>query len=197
MNTFDYRKALVEAEYESLLRRPNVALEGNGVYERYKYPIVTSATIPPFWKYDYNRATNPCFMERIGINATLNSGAIKWNGKYVIVVRVEGNDRKSFFAVAESDNGIDGFRFWNHPITMPESDVPATNIYDMRLTRHEDGWITVSSAWSVMTTPNPTTSPQPLPHAASREPETLWNGSACRTSSQRASSAMSCSIRSS
>lgn len=141
MNTFDYRKALVEAEYESLLRRPNVALEGNGVYERYKYPIVTSATIPPFWKYDYNRATNPCFMERIGINATLNSGAIKWNGKYVIVVRVEGNDRKSFFAVAESDNGIDGFRFWNHPITMPESDVPATNIYDMRLTRHEDGWI--------------------------------------------------------
>lgn len=110
MNTFDYRKALVEAEYESLLRRPNVALEGNGVYERYKYPIVTSATIPPFWKYDYNRATNPCFMERIGINATLNSGTIKWNGKYVIVVRVEGNDRKSFFAVAESDNGIDGFR---------------------------------------------------------------------------------------
>ena len=141
MNNFEYRKNLVEARYEALLRRKNVKIEGNGIFERYEYPIITAESIPPFWKYDYNPATNPYFMERIGVNATLNSGAIKINGKYLVVVRVEGYDRKSFFAVAESDNGIDGFRFWERPITMPESDVPATNIYDMRLTRHEDGWI--------------------------------------------------------
>lgn len=141
MDNFEYRKTLIESEYESLLKRKNIKIEGNGVYERYKYPVVTSATIPPYWKYDYNRETNPWFMERIGVNATMNSGAIKLDGKYVIVVRVEGYDRKSFFAVAESDNGIDGFRFWPHPIVMPETENPGTNIYDMRLTRHEDGWI--------------------------------------------------------
>ncbi len=141
MLDFDQRKALVEKEYEALVTQPNEAVEGNGIFCRYKNPVITAAMVPPFWKYDYNRATNPFFMERIGVNATLNSGAIKWNGKYVLVVRVEGSDRKSFFAVAESPNGIDSFRFWDHPITMPEDDIPGVNIYDMRLTRHEDGWI--------------------------------------------------------
>lgn len=141
MMTFEERKAFVEKEYEALVTAKNEIIEGNGVYYRYKNPVITAAMIPPFWKYDYNKATNPFFEERIGVNATLNSGAIKFNGKYVLVVRVEGADRKSFFAVAESPDGIDNFRFWDHPITMPETDNPATNIYDMRLTRHEDGWI--------------------------------------------------------
>lgn len=141
MMTFEERKAFVEKEYEALVTAKNEIIEGNGVYCRYMNPVITAAMIPPFWKYDYNKATNPFFEERIGVNATLNSGAIKFNDKYVLVVRVEGADRKSFFAVAESPNGIDNFRFWDHPITMPETDNPATNIYDMRLTRHEDGWI--------------------------------------------------------
>lgn len=141
MMTFEERKAFVEKEYESLVTAKNEVIEGNGIYCRYKNPVITAGMVPPFWKYDYNKTTNPFFEERIGVNATLNSGAIKFNGKYVLVVRVEGADRKSFFAVAESPNGIDNFRFWDHPITMPETDNPATNIYDMRLTRHEDGWI--------------------------------------------------------
>lgn len=141
MMTFEERKAFVEKEYEALVTAKNEIIEGNGVYCRYKNPVITAGMIPPFWKYDYNKATNPFFEERIGVNATLNSGAIKFNDKYVLVVRVEGADRKSFFAVAESPDGIDNFRFWDHPITMPETDNPATNIYDMRLTRHEDGWI--------------------------------------------------------
>lgn len=141
MMTFEERKAFVEKEYEALVTAKNEVIEGNGVYCRYKNPVITAGMIPPFWRYDYNKTTNPFFEERIGVNATLNSGAIKFNGKYVLVVRVEGADRKSFFAVAESPDGIDNFRFWDHPITMPETDNPATNIYDMRLTRHEDGWI--------------------------------------------------------
>jgi hypothetical protein len=141
MNTFENRKALVEAEFESLVTRPNRAIEGNGVYERYENPVVTPGMIPLTWRYDFNPATNPYFMERIGVNATLNAGAMKWNGKYLLVVRVEGYDRKSFFAVAESPNGIDNFRFWDRPVTLPEDVVPATNVYDMRLTAHEDGYI--------------------------------------------------------
>lgn len=141
MNIFEYRKGLVLGRYEELITRPNVAIEGNGIFERYENPVVTAEMVPPYWKYDFNEATNPYFMERIGCNATLNSGAIKWGENYVIVVRVEGCDRKSFFAVAESPNGIDNFRFWPHPITLPDTDNPATNVYDMRLTRHEDGWI--------------------------------------------------------
>lgn len=139
--TFDDRKKMVETAYERLVTRPNRPIPGNGVYERYENPVLTAAMIPPFWKYDYDEAANPYFMERIGINATLNSGAIKWNGKYVLMVRVEGNDRKSFFALAESPDGVDNFRFLDHPITMPEDDDPATNIYDMRLTAHEDGYV--------------------------------------------------------
>ncbi|MEZ3551891.1 MAG: glycosidase [Muribaculaceae bacterium] len=141
MNTFEYRKNLVLARYEELVTRPNTPLEGNGVYERYKNPVITAEMVPPMWRYDFNPSTNPYFMERIGVNATLNSGAMKWNGKYLLVVRVEGYDRKSFFAVAESPNGIDNFRFWDRPVTLPDDVVPATNVYDMRLTAHEDGYI--------------------------------------------------------
>jgi 4-O-beta-D-mannosyl-D-glucose phosphorylase len=141
MMNFEQRKALVIARHEELINRPNTPLEGNGIFRRYVNPVVIADMAPLEWRYDFNPATNPFFMERIGINATLNAGAIKWNGKYVMVVRVEGNDRKSFFAVAESPNGVDSFRFWPRPITMPEDEVPGTNIYDMRLTQHEDGWI--------------------------------------------------------
>lgn len=137
---FDERKALVEGRYEALVNRVNRPIEGNGIFERYENPILTAEMVPPTWRYDYNPDTNPFFMERIGVNAVLNSGAIKWHGKYVLVVRVEGADRKSFFALAESPNGIDHFRFVA-PITMPEDENPATNVYDMRLTQHEDGWV--------------------------------------------------------
>lgn len=141
-NIFEYRKTLIESRYEELVRRPNIAIEGNGIYTRYEHPVLTAEMVPPFWKYDYDPERNPYFMERIGVNATLNSGAMKLNGKYVLVVRVEGMDRKSFFAVAESPNGIDNFRFRKRPITMPDLDGNiTTNIYDMRLTQHEDGWI--------------------------------------------------------
>ncbi|MDE5682714.1 MAG: glycosidase [Muribaculaceae bacterium] len=141
MNIFEHRKKLVLDRYEELIARPNEAIEGNGIYCRYKNPVITAEMVPPTWKYDFNPATNPFFMERIGVNATLNSGAIKWNGKYLLIVRVEGNDRKSFFAVAESPNGIDNFRFWERPVTMPDTDNIGTNVYDMRLTAHEDGYI--------------------------------------------------------
>lgn len=138
---FDQRKQFVTERYESLLSRKNEPVEGNGVYRRYKNPVITADMAPLTWRYDFDPATNPYFMERIGVNATLNSGAMKWNGKYLLVVRVEGADRKSFFAVAESPNGVDNFRFWERPITLPDTDDPATNVYDMRLTQHEDGWI--------------------------------------------------------
>lgn len=141
MSIFEERKNKVEREYEELVSRHNEKIEDNGIYCRYKNPVVTARMAPPFWRYDYDPVSNPYFMERIGVNATLNSGAIKWNGKYVLVVRVEGADRKSFFAVAESPNGIDNFRFHDHPITMPDTDDPAINVYDMRLTAHEDGWV--------------------------------------------------------
>ena len=141
MSIFEERKNKVEREYEELVSRPNEKIEDNGIYCRYKNPVVTARMAPPFWRYDYDPVSNPYFMERIGVNATLNSGAIKWNGKYVLVVRVEGADRKSFFAIAESPNGIDNFRFHDHPITMPDTDDPAINVYDMRLTAHEDGWV--------------------------------------------------------
>lgn len=140
-NIFEHRKRLVEGRFEELVTRRNMPIEGNGVYERYVNPVVTAEMVPLTWRYDFNPATNPYFEERIGCNAALNSGAIKWGDKYVVVVRVEGADRKSYFAVAESPNGVDNFRFWERPVTMPDTDDPATNIYDMRLTRHEDGWI--------------------------------------------------------
>ncbi len=113
----------------------------NGIYDRYEYPVLTREMIPITWKYDICKETNPFFMERLGVNATFNSGAIYLNGKYYLVARVEGNDRKSFFAVAESDNGIDGFKFWDYPILLPDTCKEETNVYDMRLTQHEDGYI--------------------------------------------------------
>lgn len=131
------------AEQEKLLTRKNVVDTSfyNGLFERYKYPVLTREHTPLHWRYDLNQETNPYFMERLGINAVMNSGAIYLNGKYYLVARVEGNDRKSFFAVAESDNGIDNFRFWDYPILLPDTCPEETNVYDMRLTLHEDGWI--------------------------------------------------------
>ncbi len=129
-------------EHERLIKKKNEPLkETNGIYQRFKYPVVTNKHAPIFWRYDLNPETNPFLMERIGVNAAFNSGAMEWKGNVVLVVRVEGVDRKSFFAIAESKNGIDNFRFWDYPITMPETKDPDTNVYDMRLTRHEDGWI--------------------------------------------------------
>ena len=137
------RRVQKETEkYEALINRKNEKTDFyNGIYERYKYPVLTAAHAPLIWKYDFNYETNPYFMERLGVNAALNSGAIKLNGKYCLIVRVEGNDRKSFFAVAESDNGIDGFRFRDYPVQLPDTCPEETNVYDMRVTQHEDGWI--------------------------------------------------------
>ena len=132
---------LLRKEHEALLSKKNHTVYVNGVYERYENPVLTAAHAPLEWRYDLDPSTNPFLMERIGIHAAFNSGAIKWGDKYVLVVRVEADDRKSFFAVAESPNGTDNFRFWPRPITLPEWGEPATNVYDMRLTRHEDGWI--------------------------------------------------------
>ena len=161
MSDFKNRLSALRQRYETLLNRENrpVASEDglgtfryaqNGIYEKYKYPVLTAEHVPIEWKYDLNEKDNPFLMQRIMCNATLNSGALKWQGssplgttgeKYLLIVRVEGADRKSFFAVAESPNGIDHFRFWPEPITMPDTDDPATNVYDMRITQHEDGWI--------------------------------------------------------
>ena len=128
--------------HEALLQRKNQVVEGgNGIYEKYVYPILTAEHTPLEWKYDFNEQDNPFLMQRIMMNAVLNAGAIKLDGRYLLVCRVEGADRKSFFAVAESSNGIDGWRFWEEPVTMPDTEDPATNIYDMRVTQHEDGWI--------------------------------------------------------
>lgn len=127
---------------EKLIAKKNQKSEFyNGIFDRYKDPILTRDHIPVEWKYDLNPETNPYFMERLGVNAVMNSGAIELNGKFYLVARVEGNDRKSFFAVAESDTGIDGFHFWDEPILLPDTCKEETNVYDMRLTKHEDGYI--------------------------------------------------------
>lgn len=142
METYIDKVSKLFHKYEELIKKENEPLkDGNGIITRYKYPVLTAAHTPVFWRYDLDECSNPNLMERIGMNATMNSGAIKWNGRYLLIVRVEGADRKSFFAVAESPNGVDNFRFWDYPITMPEDIILATNIYDMRLTAHEDGWI--------------------------------------------------------
>lgn len=139
---FNKRLQSVTAEYEKLISRKNKAvLPSNGIYERYTYPVITAEHTPVCWRYDMSPESNPYFMERFGINGTFNAGAIKWKDRYLLVVRVEGNDRKSFFAIAESPNGIDNFQFWDYPITLPETEDPDINVYDMRLTAHEDGWI--------------------------------------------------------
>lgn len=143
MNTYEKRLEKLVLDHKALINRKNeIDLTwNNGVYDRYKYPILTRDHIPLFWKYDLDPKTNPFLMERNGVNATLNSGAIYLDGKFYLVVRVEGNDRKSFFAVAESSSPVDGFKFWDFPLTIPETEDLATNVYDMRLTKHEDGYI--------------------------------------------------------
>ncbi|WP_340028120.1 glycosidase [Paenibacillus sp. FSL H7-0940] len=135
-------KELLEKQ-EQLLSRPNEINSSfyNGIYDRYQYPVITRHHVPLHWRFDLDETTNPHFMERLGINATLNPGAIYFNGKYVMVIRTEGLDRKSIFALAESDNGIDGFRFTGKPLVWEDIDADETNQYDMRLVQHEDGWI--------------------------------------------------------
>jgi len=142
--TSEYNKNVEKlmAEHEAFLAIKNKKeINGNGIFDRYENPVLTAAHTPVIWRYDLDENTNPFLLERIGMNATMNSGAMKWNGKYILVVRTEGVDRKSFFAIAESPNGIDNFRFWDFPVTLPETENPDTNVYDMRLTAHEDGWI--------------------------------------------------------
>jgi 4-O-beta-D-mannosyl-D-glucose phosphorylase len=140
--SFKQARAAAEKAHNALIKRKNKPLPWtNGVYQRYQFPVVTGEHTPLFWRYDLDPKTNPHFMERLGINVAFNPGAIYFKGKFLLVVRTEGLDRKSFFAVAESRNGIDGFQFWDEPVVMPETDQPDTNVYDMRLTEHEDGWI--------------------------------------------------------
>ena len=151
--TYQEKVNALRQQHEALLNRRNVPVTAdessfgtfrfasNGIYEKYRYPILTAEHTPLEWKYDFSEKDNPYLMQRIMVNAVFNAGAIKLDGRYLLVCRVEGADRKSFFAVAESPNGIDHFRFWPEPITMPDTPVPTTNVYDMRLTRHEDGWI--------------------------------------------------------
>jgi len=142
MTIFENRLSLLQQAHQALVTLTNEKTEpGNGIYDRYQNPVLTAAHTPLFWRYDLNQHTNPYLMERFGINATFNAGAIKWEGKYILAVRVEGLDRKSFFAIAESPNGIDNFKFWDYPITMPETEIPDGNIYDIRLVAHEDGWV--------------------------------------------------------
>nr|WP_129730071.1 glycosidase [Parabacteroides goldsteinii] len=141
-NLFKQKLQALQQQQEALLQRPNTLTENtNGIVRRYTFPVVTKDHIPLEWRYDMNPVTNPFCLERIGVNACMNSGAIKWKGKYLLMVRVEGCDRKSFFAIAESPNGVDNFRFWERPVSLPDITPEETNVYDMRLTAHEDGWI--------------------------------------------------------
>lgn len=144
MKEAQYKKKVQELfhQHERLIRRKNVKAKfGNGVYDRYAYPVLTAEHTPLFWRYDFDSRNNPHLMERMGINATFNAGAMEHEGRFLVLARVEGNDRKSFLAVAESPNGVDNFRFWDYPILMPETNEPDTNVYDIRVVRHEDGWI--------------------------------------------------------
>ncbi len=139
---FHARLRQLTAQHEALVSQKNQPrTPDNGIFTRWQYPVVTPAHTPLFWRCDLDPAANPFLMERLGVNATFNSGAILWHGKYLLVVRVEGNDRKSFFAFAESPNGVDNFRFWDYPLRLPETADPDTNVYDMRLTAHADGWV--------------------------------------------------------
>lgn len=129
-------------KYTSLVQRKNQIIDdSNGIYQRYKYPIITSDNIPLHWRYDLNVKTNPKGIERIGINSTFNPGAIKWKNRFLLMVRIEGVDRKSFFGIAESPDGINHFEFWEKPVVIPQLEDPDVNVYDIRLTAHEDGWI--------------------------------------------------------
>ena len=140
---FENRLVSLFRQHQALIARKNPVDESwsNGIFERFTYPVLTAAHAPIHWRYDLDQRSNPLLLERLGINAVFNPGAIEISGKVFLVCRVEGLDRKSFFAIAESENGIDGFEFWDRPIAMPETDDPDVNVYDMRLTRHEDGFI--------------------------------------------------------
>ncbi len=141
-NAFHKKVKDLFAKHKQLIERKNEKCpDTNGIYSRYKYPVLTAEHTPVFWRYDLDEKTNPHLMERMAVNCVFNSGAIELDGKICLVARVEGADRKSFFAVAESGTGVDGFRFRDYPITMPETSDPDVNVYDMRLTRHEDGFI--------------------------------------------------------
>lgn len=141
-NLFEDRKQTITAEHERLVTRINERIEpGNGIYSRYRHPVLTAEHTPLCWRYDFSAVRNPFFMQRLGVNATFNAGAMLHQGRYLLMVRVEGWDRKSFFAVAESPNGVDNFRFWDRPLLFDEWGTPATNVYDARLTAHEDGFI--------------------------------------------------------
>jgi 4-O-beta-D-mannosyl-D-glucose phosphorylase len=144
MARFDFEKTLrrkIDRHLEQVERKNRRVKDGNGVVDRWEYPVLTAAHAPLFWRYDLDPERNPLLLERLGVNAVFNVGAIEWQGRICLVARVEGLDRKSFFAVAESETGVDGFRFRDHPIVMPEIDAAETNVYDMRLTAHEDGWV--------------------------------------------------------
>ena len=139
---FQHRRERLYAAHNSLVYSKNEpSAESNGLFRRYRYPVLTAAHTPVFWRYDLDPTSNPLLLERLGINAAFNVGAMEWQGKIVLMARVEGTDRKSFFAVAESATGVDGFRFWDYPVVLPETGEPETNVYDMRLTAHQDGWI--------------------------------------------------------
>lgn len=143
LTDFNKRNIEIEREFQKLIEQKNETQStvGNGIFNRYKYPVLTRNHTPIEWRYDLNEVTNPFLMERIGINAVFNAGAMKWGDKYILVARIEGIDRKSFFAIAESPNGVDNFKFWDKPCIIPQTEEPDTNVYDMRLTNHEDGWI--------------------------------------------------------
>jgi 4-O-beta-D-mannosyl-D-glucose phosphorylase len=142
IEAFEYRKKMIIEEHIALLTKANKAiLPGNGVYHKFENAVLTADHVPLEWRYDFNEDSNPFFMERIGANSTFNAGAIKWKGKYILIARVEGVDRKSFFALAESENGIDNFRFRKEPISLPQVGDMDVNVYDIRLTVHDDGWI--------------------------------------------------------
>jgi 4-O-beta-D-mannosyl-D-glucose phosphorylase len=139
-NNFEKRMRVLKQQHEELIQRKNTEQDSsNGIYHRYEHPVLTARHTPIFWRFDLNKESNPFLLERFGINAVFNSTAIKWKGKYLLVARVEGKDRKSFFAIAESPTGVDGFEFWDRPISIPENEDPDVNIYDMRIVRHEDG----------------------------------------------------------
>ena len=140
---FSERKSAIIKQHQQMIEQKNkkVKLNRSGAFTRYKFPVLTSEHVPLNWRYDLNEKTNPFFLERLSINAVFNPGAIKWKNKYLLMARVEGADRKSFFAIAESENGIDKFKFWKRPVTMPALNNQETNFYDIRLTKHEDGWI--------------------------------------------------------
>jgi len=140
--SFDLKLKQLQQEHARFLKRPNRKQKsGNGIFDRYEHPVVTAEHTPLMWRYDFNHSTNPHLMTRLGINCAFNVGAMEWNGNVVLMVRTEGWDRKSFFAVAESESGVDGFRFWDYPVSLPDYESQETNVYDMRLVKHEDGWI--------------------------------------------------------